>query len=466
MEYFFGMFSDNVKDFKIMRGERYLLEEIAEHLNYLHDSLGRAKFNKHFEPPKKYRVSTEDTVHTSVGLFYRKIDEHNQQNTRPNFNSDVMTLDLLRKLKVIFTDNGSLNPVRDINADIIEIIDTGNGYRADVICVLCPGNDSVEKCLLQTFSIQCTTKNSKYYWNTTNFKNHVKGHYSKQLNKATAENSLFAEPLVQNKPQMKCDIQLESTTNEFEINSMPIVDDSSTLELEIVKVDLSNEIEFTSFLFNQFSRQILSIFKAVLTNGEVMVPMVVEIDKVSTKVKVIRTDGNGDCLFAALVLQLNLVKSGTEIHRKMTAELRHKVVTHIKSNFEHYKQALKGSVLFQAEKEGVKYDDSDESCMNFVTDKLSQAGFWGGKETILAVSDMCRVNIIVFDENESCAISNRFNVSYSRSIFIAHRIGAYKNGIPVRNHFDSITEINEGILYKCASLLARKEGKSEVVDLS
>lgn len=62
MEYFLGMFSDNVKDFKIMRGERYLLEEIAEYLNDRHDSLGRATFHKHFEPPKKYRVSNEDII--------------------------------------------------------------------------------------------------------------------------------------------------------------------------------------------------------------------------------------------------------------------------------------------------------------------------------------------------------------------------------------------------------------------
>lgn len=149
MKYFLGMFSDNVKDFKIMRGERYLLEEIAEYLNDFHDSLGLATFNKHFELPKKYRVSNEDTIHTSFGLYYRKADEHKHQNTRPNFNSDVMTLDLLRKLKVIFTEKGSLQPVRDINEDIIEIINTGTGYSADVVCVLCPGNDSVEECLLQ-----------------------------------------------------------------------------------------------------------------------------------------------------------------------------------------------------------------------------------------------------------------------------------------------------------------------------
>lgn len=254
MEYFFGMFSDNVKDFKIMRGERYLLEEIAVHLNGLHDSLGRAAFNKNFEPPKKYRVSAEDTVHTSVGLYYRKPDEHNQQNTRPNFNSDVMTLDLLKKLKVIFTEENSLKPVREINAGIIEIIDTGTGYRADVICVLCPGNDCVEECLLQKFSVQCSTKNSKYYWNTTNFKNHVKGHYNKPQNKVTAENSSLPEPPVQNKPQIKYENLLEVTTNEFEINSMPIADDSSILHLEITEVDLNNEMELTSFLFNQFSQ--------------------------------------------------------------------------------------------------------------------------------------------------------------------------------------------------------------------
>lgn len=246
-----------------------------------------------------------------------------------------MTLDLLKKLKVIFTENNSLKPVRQIDAGIIEIIDTGTGYCADVICVLCPGNDSVEECLLQKFSVQCSTKNSKYYWNTTNFKKHVKGHYNKPPNKVTAENSSLPELPVQNKPQIKCENLLEGTIKDFEINSMPIeVDDSSILHLDIAQVDVNNEVELTSFLFSQFSHQILNIFEAVLTNGESMVPIVVEIEKKSMKVKVIRTVGNGDCLFAALVLQLNLVKSGTEKHRKMTSELRHKLVTHIKSNFE------------------------------------------------------------------------------------------------------------------------------------
>lgn len=118
--------------------------------------MGRTKFNKYFEPPKKYQISDEDIIQTSVGLFYRKADEHKQQITRPNFNADVMTLDLLKKLKVIFTENGSLKLLREINENIIEIIDTGTGYRADVICVLCVGNDSAQETLLQKISIQCS----------------------------------------------------------------------------------------------------------------------------------------------------------------------------------------------------------------------------------------------------------------------------------------------------------------------
>lgn len=100
-----------------------------------------------------------------------------------------------------------------------------------------------------------------------------------------------------------------------------------------------------------------------------------------------------------------------------------------------------------------------EECGNFVS-RLSLPGFWGGSETIRAVNEIHRANVIVFNEKGDFYLSCGFNQSYDRSIFLAYRLNkeTSKSGNVIRNHYDSVCAINEDLLYKCATILTNKIG--------
>lgn len=70
---------------------------------------------------------------------------------------------------------------------------------------------------------------------------------------------------------------------------------------------------------------------------------------------------------------------------------------------------------------------------------------------MLAASEIYQVNIVVFIEKKDFFMPNGFNYSYGRSLFLAYRLGGFdEDGVPSYEHYDSICEINESILYKCA----------------
>lgn len=56
-ENFFGMYESSVEEFKLVRGDRHLLTEIASHLNKLYEEIGRDLFAQHFEPPAKFKIN-------------------------------------------------------------------------------------------------------------------------------------------------------------------------------------------------------------------------------------------------------------------------------------------------------------------------------------------------------------------------------------------------------------------------
>lgn len=179
--------------------------------------------------------------------------------------------------------------------------------------------------------------------------------------------------------------------------------------------------------------------------------MMLCIDNRSYNINILNIAKDGNCLFASLAHQLEYHKINSMNHNSFTASLRRKVVDHITQNFDQYKHLLE--LRFDA-------TNNKQDGLEFVSTNLCNQGAWGGTETILAVSNMFKVNIIIFNERGSFYFATGYNSKYERSIFLAYRIGSQsKDGKFEYNHYDSVCEINESLLYKCVKDLGGKLDK-------
>lgn len=81
-------------------------------------------------------------------------------------------------------------------------------------------------------------------------------------------------------------------------------------------------------------------------------------------------------------------------------------------------------------------------CKLFVRYSVDKKG-WGGPETIQAVSSLYKVNVYIFNEDETCYISQNTNrMIYEKTVAIAYRFG--------RNHYDSVCDMNADDMYTAA----------------
>lgn len=137
-ENFFGLYASSVKEFKLLRGERKLLLKIASHLTELYEK-DKIRFKIYFDTPKRFNFKN-DVVNGPAGLFFGK--KCRKQTNVADLNPNDLKCKLFVQLKKFFNSFKELKPVRSISNDLIEMIDLNPGYRADLICVFCPSNDS------------------------------------------------------------------------------------------------------------------------------------------------------------------------------------------------------------------------------------------------------------------------------------------------------------------------------------
>lgn len=95
-----------------------------------------------------------------------------------------------------------------------------------------------------------------------------------------------------------------------------------------------------------------------------------------------------------------------------------------------------------------KIDVSDMimSCNQFVNQKLSQNGYWGGTESLNAVAEIYSTNILIVNEDGTSNVGNRFNPNYERAIMISFR--SSNKRLKKRDHYDSVAEIDDVLLSK------------------
>lgn len=470
-ELMFGMYVNSEKDFKLMRGDRLLLKEIAENLSNKFSSDGLEAFVQHFQAPMRYKISKVNTDTFDFGVFYSEKRRQRSKNLSC-LSKDELKASCFDKVRILFESYPKLKPVRAIAGDIVRIVDANPGYRADIVCVFCVENDCDIEPLLKTYSITIERGN----WCTSNLRKHVSRKHCK-ADSTSSNGILFPAPEKPPKVDVSTNQKMMDSSAVFDElesmhrNSTPLKSNQSVIIIQSPAVNLcqnlsqkimampiilndtkldSNDLNTTKndeslncIFYDQFSAQNLKMIESGLTNKETIKCMPISIDNQFHDINVVDVNQNGNCMFAAIVHQLESVKCNSQEHNVLTAQLRAEVVQHIKLNIDKYKRIIK-----------LRDDrDDDEACTNFLND-LSCDSYWGGMETMLAVMEMHRINIIIFNEEGPFYYANGFNRGYERSIFMAYRLRS--DSKKVYNHYDTVHSLDENVLYKCAEYFSER----------
>lgn len=117
------------------------------------------------------------------------------------------------------------------------------------------------------------------------------------------------------------------------------------------------------------------------------------------------------------------------------------------------KLAIKGRILEEREASGDACKTvSETDCLDFVNNQLSQSDCWGGIESIQAISNIHKVNILVFNESERFYFPAGFKPDFDKTVMIAYRFAGGSKTI--RNHYDSVAEIEQNELFDCVKYAA------------
>lgn len=214
-------------------------------------------------------------------------------------------------------------------------------------------------------------------------------------------------------------------------------------------------------LYRQISDQVNKMCEAVLRNCEEESEMITKFSTNNHKIKIVAAEGDGNCLFRSLAHQLFLHEMDSDEMKIASKNLRADVVAHIKENKCEFEHELQGRVfqIIEDRKSNCDNLDSDSDTIDMDQEiqmflyKLSRNRYFGGSETLKAVSNMKNVNIIIFNEQEMCHIINKFGVTYERTIGVAYKL----NHFGIRDHYDSVTDIESNDIWALVNHLIKTD---------
>lgn len=488
--HFFGIFESNPTNFRFLPGDKKLIKALAV---YVTQFLAEDNDEISFDMPIHYKVSKKDTHLFAFGLFFGK----RSKPARPNISSMVSIEPAAPKPEnhkeaVCQKVNEAVKKcglMQFFTEDSIRIVNTGNSIRANVKCHFC-----TEMKIDKVIFVQGEQRNgsSALYWNKGNFMKHLlKKHASNEQSDEKQQQQQQAKDHSSRKSSVDPSDKGISF-NEFGINdqlvhllSVPDANNqisaatnNNTDDANVQQVDLTehvpvintsldsakdeqmvyeyvdvivendvNEDEEKHFdeVYRQISAQNLKLVESSLVNGEEVDSMIFALSPgIMKSLRLMKIEADGNCLFGSLAHQIFGHKTNSRNHRQATKDLRRQVSERIKANLEEYKRFLAGSVA---------NSNDDQEMVNFVTEVLPESGKWAGSESIKAVSDIHKVNVIVFLENDLFYFHHSFNPTFERTVAIAYRTYGYVITNAPKNHYDSIVEIDSKDVFHCVQKL-------------
>lgn len=439
-------FALSPEKFHFLPGDISFIKLLIAHVQQLVSTRsGRQKFNE----KKMGKINENEYPPPDQAAVQASTCQQSAMTDRNNSNKQ-RTIELLEKvdrcLKSYGLDTANWN-------DTLFEVDSSGTY-ANVNCIVCERDDDGKPKSHRVYYYSSETR--KGFWTLSNYEKHLKKVHllvANRLPKISLKRKKKSNELEQ-------EAVMESVLSdeEHEIQSQGDVDEENKetlLDLSIECIGSSGNID-SQILYAQISEQIQQMIAATMTNGEQQQNIEVSFNGHSSDLSVVETEGDGNCLYSALAHQLwrNVITS--KQHEKLRKQLRSTVVEHILNpdNFSRYAFALEERLSEM--KDIGEIDDLTAECKLYARHCLSREGQWGGLETINAVSCVYRVNVVVFDEHGKCYMIKEGNKEYKRTVVIAYRTAKMHNGRYIRNHYDSVTEINSNSIFAASEFISKK----------
>lgn len=184
--------------------------------------------------------------------------------------------------------------------------------------------------------------------------------------------------------------------------------------------------------------------------------MVIKLQNEVNSIQVVSAPEDGNCLFTSLVHQLSDHQMVSTDMKSARGQLRAEVVKYIQENRDLFEFEIKGRVYDNLERQtSPKEINLETECTFFVNQLLPRNKYWGGSETLKAVSIMQEVNIVVFHEDGPCTIINPFGKIFEKTtcVRLANSSSNSTKETILRNHYDSVTDIESDVIYSIAQSL-------------
>lgn len=418
---FFGSYASIPSKFCFAPGERLMILKMVRHVKEMVDKQGLQHYADESIVPRRslLQISMFNSV---FGLVYGvhetpKVEKTNKLVIDTAHHQNI----LFEKAMAAFSQfqKKDLQPKREFSVNMVEIKTDGDKIKGKVSCIFCEGNN-----LLSVF--HKTTGN----WVLTNLTAHINNKHLKQEN----------ENIVK-----RCEMLTINTDGDGDADDKA---DSSEL----------TEHQMSDALFTQISTQCIKMENTVSRSSENTQSKRFKITarKFAT-VKYCQIPADGDCLFSSVVHQLFNTSIASADHKQKTQDLRKEVVNYINEHLNDFIHSLKNRIPSGSS------IDILQSGKAFLNDQLSIPGFWGGMESIKAISKIHKVNIIVMNDCGSSNLPNYFNIDANRSIML---LFGNANGKPCKNnvertHYDSIIHIPQEKITEIANELCNAELKHE-----
>lgn len=447
IEYFGETYASDPASFRFEIGDKKLIILLRDHIIQKQSEKGEKYLRRFRKPSRKHTKKKSSNTNDLQFEFadenyppdhknYRSIDENHEQLKSRLFNG----VKLIMQSFVIAESISETFNLNDVSVGI-----TNGKISGEINCVVCV-NDTEKKRKIKPKKVFYESGGCSQFWVLANFKKHLKDVHK-------LHPVLQPLPNHDELPKMKKkSITRRQETVTSESNSIK----SENLSFEYVDVpvilpnnsfDSSFESNRENVMYRQISDQIRKILGMTLLNNDEIEDISISLHhENSHSLTVAKCDKDGRCLFRSLIHQLNGRKLNTSEQTYETQNLRESVIKYITEHFPSFCQALQNRVYEELD-DGDVIDDMDTECRRILNECLPNDTYWGGVETLKAVSEIYNVNILMFDELGKCRYFNEFIEVNNRTLILAYRIDPHRSEKdPLRNHYDSVCDIPSNLI--------------------
>lgn len=434
IKYFGKLYAKQPEKFRFQPGDRILIKELVTFVGRVVDEKGLHTFK---QKKTMEKAAKKNMKKNSKPKHQSKTSTPHPSSTEINI--EELKSNLIHRLKVCLYSHRAnhvfdLDLENDIHEDNVQVTMCNGDVNGAIRCIIC---DSENKPKNEPKHVHYSSGSDWPCWVLSNFTTHLRKKHGLKFHKIDTDLADKNGVL----PEQNLD---ESVVC---LNSSPQSASKSPKEVEAI----------SSKFYTQLSGQIALMMTVVLKNSELEEQIYFKLTDSAQQLTIATIAKDGNCLFSALTHQLENHRLNGKAHKTATDKLRYDVCEYILENYANFAHQLKDRVYELKPREDI--DNIDTECKLFVSLYLKQNGKHGGAETIHAVSQMKKVNIVVFNEDGPCHMPANINEKYNRTVCIAYQRARNAKGeaLNERNHYGSVCDINSAILYDAARANANKQ---------